>query len=279
MSERADPAVVIDQVACALAALPVGSAVIGLGGAHAKGQVDIHSDIDFYVFGAGIPPIEDVSEDVLAQLPGAQGLSTWSHAGEGGLDIRLNGNVVEIWFRDIGAIMASAERVLDGHFEKEDRVWTPNGFYGSTALADLASMQVLTCRDPEFTRLLESIAAYPESMRKAAFNAGLAPQRFWNGNMHLHTAIARADGYYLESILHQTRAGLIQAAFALNRKYFSGDKKMALTLGTLPNLPDGFAASLLEMKSPATPEEWRARFDDIFAAGDQLCAMMAKETA
>ncbi|ODT82674.1 MAG: hypothetical protein ABS76_06330 [Pelagibacterium sp. SCN 64-44] len=272
-------AVIVQRVGAALAALPIASAVVGLGGAHAKGQADALSDVDFYVFGTDIPAGERLMEGLAAHLPDAADFQTWSGTGEAGIDFRLDGQVVEIWFRETAQVLAAAERALAGRFEKEDRVWTPNGFYQSTVLADLMAMQVLGGQDPDFAGLLERILDYPEPLRRAAFEAGLAPQRFWRGNMHLETAIARLDRYYLESILHQMRSGLIQSAFALNRKYFGGDKKMGLSLRQLPVLPGGFERTILDPSPPDSIPAWRSRFDALFALADELCVLIGEGTA
>lgn len=275
MSIVTNPDPIIARISAALRALDGTKPVIGLGGAHAKGQADEHSDIDFYVFASGLPAAQRLSEDLASRLPEAAAFKTWSGAFEAGVDFDFAGQVVEVWFRDTGQVRAAVDRALSGSIEREDRVWTPNGFYSSTVLSDLRSMRVLYCEDSAFAALLETIRHYPEAMRRTAFDAGLAPLRFWRGNMHLATAIARVDSYYLESICHQVRNGLIQSAFAVNRTYFGGDKKMRLSLQKLAALPERFTETVLDAEEPTTSAQWHDRFESLFAAGDQLAALMA----
>ena len=274
MSIVTNPDPIIAQIATALRALDGTRPVIGLGGAHAKGQADQHSDIDFYVFATDLPGAGRLSEDLASRLPRATAFRTWSGEFEAGVDFDFAGQVVEVWFRDSVRVRSAVDRALSGSIEREDRVWTPNGFYSSTVLSDLRSMRVLYCEDSAFAALLETIRQYPEALRRSAFDAGLAPQRFWRGNMHLATAIARVDSYYLESIFHQVRSGLIQSAFAVNRAYFGGDKKMRLSLQKFAALPAGFTEIVLDTRNSTTSAQWQGRFDNLFAAGDQLDALM-----
>ena len=73
MSIVTNPDPIITQIATALRALDGTRPVIGLGGAHAKGQADQHSDIDFYVFATDLPGAKRLSEDLASRLPGQQG--------------------------------------------------------------------------------------------------------------------------------------------------------------------------------------------------------------
>lgn len=270
MNAIAAPMGLVRRLGASLAALPVRDAIIGLGGAHAKGEADALSDLDFYVFGPDLPPVTRLRDALAALLPDLSGLKTWSGSGEAGIDFTLDGLLVEIWFRDSGAVRAAVEAALQGGFDKQDRLWTPNGFYPSTVLADLTGMDILSSADPGFLRLLERIAVYPEPLRQKVFAAGLAAQDFWQGNMHLETALARADAYYLQSIHHQVRNGLIQSAFALNGRYFGGDKKMERALAGLARLPAGFVAAILPEHSPRNGADWRGAFAALFAAGEGL---------
>lgn len=274
-----DSAAIIARVGEALAYLPLQEPIVGLGGAHAKGQVDAHSDIDFYVFASGWPGVEQLELQIAQLLPDATAFKSWSGEGEFGIDFSLAGQVVEVWFRLSSPVLEAAARAHAGTVEREDRVWTPNGFYRVSALADLSAMVVLHCRDEAFAAALESIRNYPDALRDAAFAMGMGPQNFWRGNMHLDTALARVDSYYLQSIFHQVRNGLIQSAFALNRKYFGGDKKMAQSLAALDTLPEGFADAVLPSISSGSETEafWRDQFAALFAAGTALQQLFEAE--
>lgn len=261
---------IVADVRDALRALNLPGAVIGLGGAHAKGLQDAFSDVDFYVFAGDWPQPPALVRHMGQALPKASGLRSWAGTGECGVDFCLFGQVVEIWFRQSAPVLAAAERALAGAVEREDRVWTPNGFFRFAALSDLTSMQVLDCASPDFEAALTRFRTYPEPLRQAVFAHGMQPLNFWRGNVHLETAIARVDLYYLQSILHQVRAGLIQSAFAADRKYFPGDKKMPQMLEQLDALPDGFVAAVLDFGCDGDSARWQARFDSLFAAGQAL---------
>ena len=95
MSIVTNPDPIIARISAALRALDGTKPVIGLGGAHAKGQADEHSDIDFYVFASGLPAAQRLSEDLASRLPEATAFKTWSGEFEAGVDFDFAGQVVE----------------------------------------------------------------------------------------------------------------------------------------------------------------------------------------
>jgi hypothetical protein len=118
------------------------------------------------------------------------------------------------------------------------------------------------------------VASYPEPLRAALIAGGMKPAAFWLGNFHLETALRRADGIYLQSILQQIANGLVHVAFAANRAWFPGEK-MRLHLAALPSLPPAFGtrleAVLLGAGEHGT-EAWGERFAAIGAIADELQA-------
>lgn len=267
----------VDRLGQALLALALPEPVIGFGGAHAKGLADALSDVDFYVFADGWPAPSALVQRVGQILPDATELKSWASDAECGVDFSLDGRVVEVWFRQSKLVLEGVEHALSGTVEREDRVWTPNGFYRYAALADLSSMTVLHCQNREFDETLDRIRRYPSPLRRAAFAHGMGPLEFWRGNMHLDTAIERVDTYYLQSIAHQIRTGLLHAAFAANGKYFGGDKKTRQALGQLETLPPNFVADVLGSwpGEGGTVAQWRDLFECLFAAGRGLSEMQA----
>lgn len=271
-----DISVLVERIGQALLALSLPQPVIGFGGAHAKGLADALSDVDFYVFADAWPAPCALAQRIGQILPDATELKSWASDTECGVDFSLDGHVVEVWFRQSKPVLDGAERALAGAVEREDRVWTPNGFYRYAALADLSSMAVLHCQNRDFAEALERIRLYPLALRRAAFAHGMQALEFWRGNMHLETAIERVDAYYLQSIAHQIRTGLLHAAFAANGKYFGGDKKMRQALGQLA-LPRGFAEDVLQPwpGEDGTSAQWRDVFERLFAAGRGLTDLQA----
>ncbi len=267
-----ETATIVARVHEALRSLDLPDVVIALGGSLAKGNADALSDVDLYVFAASFPDPQRLRQRVAGHLPEAHGFSAWGTPSEGGVDFVLDEQPVEIWFRRTDEVLAGVARALSGAVERDERVWTPNGFYRHTALSDLSSMSALTCDSAAFAAMLAEIRAYPEALHQAVFAHGLEALDFWNGNLHLDTAIARQDRYYLESIYHQVRTGLVQCAFAANRKYFGGDKKMQEALEQLGALPAGFMRAILPegTAADASSAHWRGLFDRAFAMADPL---------
>lgn len=257
--------------------LAVGPCAIALGGSHAKGVADAQSDIDIYVFAESWLPDAERTAKLQALMPGVVEARSWSAMPEqGGTDFSINGTEVEIWFRQLGPIAGIIERSVAGEAVRRYVTWTPNGYSEHCALADLTSLKVIADPHALLTPLLDRIAVYPPALRATLIRQGLASAGFWRDNFHLETALARADGYYLQSIAHQIVTDLIQALFAVNRVHFPGDKKMATHIGKLSAVPEDFmvrADGVLGGNGARDKAAWRARFAELYALADEVAAL------
>lgn len=265
------------RIVPAIAAMLPEPCAIALGGAHAKGVADALSDLDLYVFCDGWPASEVREAAFASALPAASGLRSWSGGvTQAGTDFTLDGLPVEIWFRQIAPVRDAVIAAVAGEVRREFVTWTPNGYYRHCILSDLASLRPLHDTGHILSPLIETLGRFPAALRSALVAEGLASLRFWQGNMHLETALQRSDGFYLQSMLHQMATDLLQALFAINDTYYPGDKKMAAQLGKLPRVPADFTERFehaLFGSGARTQSAWRARFDDLFALGAEIEAL------
>lgn len=264
-------------IADAVSTLLVPPFAIGVGGAHAKDMADSHSDLDIHVFAEHWPDDERRSAAIAEVLSGAEAVSSWHAAGQAGTNLVIHGQPVEIWFRLDSTLAQTVERILNGDIDRHFVIWTPNGYFDHCLLADLAHLKILRSASSTIGDLIDMLHPFPARLRSAIVTDGLAIARFWNGNLHLQTALEREDAFYLDSIYHQIRVGLLQALFALNETYYPGDKKIAQWLDRLSIKPENFSRLFLVDSGPRLLG-WNEPFSRIFAFADELDRLWADET-
>lgn len=224
-------------------AMADGPCAVALAGAHAKGSADALSDLDIYVFSESW--LDDEARRALARqaVPEAGKVRCWSALPAlAGTDFKVGAQEVEMSMHGLAPLRDSVALALGGEVEHRYVTWTPNGYYGDCELADVARVVVLSDPHGLLAPLTEAVRTYPPKLRQRLIADGFRSSGFWLGNFHLETALERADGFYLQSIVHQIANDLVHAAFAINETYFPGDKKLMKQLAGLPRLPEGFAA-------------------------------------
>jgi hypothetical protein len=264
----------IDRLLPLAAAFTTGPAAIALGGAHAKGVADAQSDLDIYVFAEDWLDNEARRELARQAVPEAEGLRCWAALPAlAGTDFKVGTQEVEMSMHALGPLRETVARALDGEVERRYETWTPNGYYSDCELADVANVVVLADPAGLLAPLVEAVRSYPPRLRQRLIADGLRSAGFWIGNFHLETALSRADGFYLQSMMQQIVNDLVHAAFAINEVYFPGDKKMSKQLGKLPRLPAGFQVGLdaaLLGRGDTSTAAWRERFQIIERLTEEL---------
>ena len=102
-------------------------------------------------------------------------------------------------------------------------VWDPNGY---------------------LTRHKELVATYPEPLRDAIIRCFMARAETWLDNFHYDTAITRCDLLFTAPIILHTVLDMVQIVFALNRTYFTGDKKLEKAISAMPLCPESLKTKL-----------------------------------
>ncbi|HEX7240825.1 MAG TPA: DUF4037 domain-containing protein [Longimicrobiaceae bacterium] len=226
---------------------------IALGGSHAKACADEQSDVDVYLFSRGALPGARRRELVEETLGPASEAVSWGADEpfvQGGTDFVHRGVRVECWLRSAAAVEGTLAACVEGRIRREPAVWTVMGFFDYVALADVRSMRVVEDPHGMLARWKDAVAAYPEPLRRAVLGRFMAEAAFWPENFHYRSAVERADVIYTSGIVQQTLHSLIQVAFALNREYFPGEKKLAVALAKLPALPEAFAPRVQALLCP-----------------------------
>jgi hypothetical protein len=229
---------------------------IALGGAHAKGVDDAHSDVDLYLFAERwLPgPARDqlcrviLGPDTVVRSWGEDGADRNEQGGtdfaQGGTDFGQGGRSVECWLRGVAYVTDIVDGALAGVVSRDFVTWTAMGYFNHCTLSDLQHMVILDDPHGILASWQAQVADYPPALRQAILETHLSAAQFWPDNFHYASAVARGDVLYCSAIAQQVVQNLIQVMFALNETYFPGEKKLAASLDRLPCKPVGFARRL-----------------------------------
>ncbi|HZM78789.1 MAG TPA: nuclear transport factor 2 family protein [Candidatus Limnocylindrales bacterium] len=230
-----------------------GAHALGVGGSRAKDSSDEHSDLDLYLFAESL-----AGEDkITAVLSGVADLGRVDVGGDletlwgRNIDFRLNGDLVEVTVRSVAHI----ERILAdceaGVVRAEPMVWTPGGFfYHHAALADLTSIRSLADPHGLIARWQERLTTYPPALRRAVIGRHLPRASFWLDNPHYRGAIARVDVPYAQSIVMNTVHDLMHVLYAVNERYYCGEKRLLAQAESLPTRPADLPEKLAWLVMP-----------------------------
>lgn len=228
---------------------------IAIGGSHVKGSSDSLSDIDIYLFADRVLPAARRADMVIEAVGAEARPESWGADDpfvQGGTDFWLHGQRVECWLRSASRVERAIRACIGGEIRREYVVWTVMGFLNYTVLADVHSLRIVDDPRGILARWKESVAAYPDALRRNLLARFMAEAEFWPENFHYRTAVQRADAIYTSGIVQQVLQALVQVAFALNREYFPGEKRLARAMEKLEVKPDDFAARVQRCLVPAS---------------------------
>jgi hypothetical protein len=211
----------------------IGKYAIALAGAHAKGKADEHSDVDFFLLAEDMQPHETILEIFAEAADGCSAVSSW----DGGIELTYKGIKIETTVRILRQLQEVVEDCRRGKIKIDQEFWTLNGYYNYVHLAEIGFVQPLDDPYNILADLKQGLGEYPPALKKAIIDEFWWKCTFWPNNFHYISAINRRDIVYTSGILHNTFHSMVQLLFALNEKYFSGDKKIELQLSHLEYCP------------------------------------------
>lgn len=242
--------------------------VIALAGAHAKGVADAHSDLDLYLFGDRPKPYE-ARRELAAALCDAGSTpfvtKTLDQPWGGSADFTFRGVPVETVLRTKAQTDLAVDRALSGAFEIIPQCWTSNGYYTYIVLSELQFLKPIRDPDGWLAAVKKRTAVYPEPLRTAVIDRFFARAGTWLGNFHYASAIEREDILFAAPAVLHTLLDLIQVIFAVNRRYYPGDKKLEAALRSLPYCPQTLLANLELLLSYPKDRQVLHRQADILA--------------
>ena len=225
-----------------------GRCAIALAGAHAKGTSDASSDIDIYVFAEDVQPYEKRRAVICAAAD--VGTTPWifesvdAEPWGGGMDFIYQGTPVEAVVRTFARMDQVVQDCLKGRFEIIPATWTSNGYYSFIYLCELSFLMPIWDPDGILAEYKSQAAVYPEPLRRSILQTFLGRAGCWMGNFHYESAVQRGDILFTAPIVQHTVLDMIQVVFALNRMYFTGDKKLEEALADLKYCPEELRSEL-----------------------------------
>ncbi len=218
-----------------------GRCAVALAGAHAKGAADASSDIDFFVYADGARPYDERMKLIASKADA--GTHPWldrtfdATPWGGSTDLMYKGTPVEITARTISNTQKIVTDCLDGRFEIIPATWTSNGYYTYIYLCELSFVKPVYDPDGVLAELQQQAKQYPPKLRKAIVDTFMARAGTWLENFHYESAIKRADLLFCAPIVQHTVLDMVQVIFAINQRYFTGDKKLEQALQSMAICP------------------------------------------
>lgn len=250
----------IDELIGILKQTAEGKCAIALAGAHAKGTADASSDIDFYIFAEQAKPFEERKR--LIRSAADAGTEPWVDVSfdatpwGGTMDFMYKGTPVETTARTLSRMDRAVEDCLNGKFEIIPATWTSNGYYTFIYLCELSFIKPVWDPDGILSAYQEKTAVYPPALRRSIIQTFMGRANTWIDSFHYESAVGRADILFIAPVVLHTVMDMIQVIFALNRVYFTGDKKLEAALSKMEYCPAALLANLaFLMSAPRDPEQ------------------------
>ncbi|MDD4212877.1 MAG: nucleotidyltransferase domain-containing protein [Bacilli bacterium] len=232
----------INEIVDMLKKLVIGRYSIALAGAHAKGTADEASDIDIYLFVDEtksyqerldiVKKIADVNRPIYVSKQFDE--APWG----GSIDFYYHGTPIEVVVRTFSHIEKRLHECTLGIFEIIPAAWTSNGYYTFIYLSELSFIVPLDDSTNFIAYCKEQVKDYPLLLKKAIIKRFYSRSNIWLNNFHYKSAIQRMDVLFTTPIVLHTVLDMIQVIYALNDKYYMGDKKIQQSLETLNYCPN-----------------------------------------
>ncbi|MCL2507700.1 MAG: DUF4037 domain-containing protein [Oscillospiraceae bacterium] len=232
---------IINELTAVLKRTANGSCSIALAGAHTKGTADADSDLDFYMIVEDVKPYGEILEIIQSVADNVFSIYISSDFDEtpygGSIDFRYQGIPIETTVHTASRLSQRVNECLDGKFEIIPQTWTSNGYYTFIYLSELHFIQPLYDPNEVIKTYKSKLKQYPEKLRESIVDCFFERANTWLNNFHYESAIQRSDVLFTAPIVLHTILDMIQVIFALNRKYFYGDKKLQSALARMPYCP------------------------------------------
>jgi predicted nucleotidyltransferase len=231
----------VQEMARALVAI---SGVVGvtLGGSHARGTADEHSDIDLGVYYRGDLDVLGVRA-LASTFDGAAEVSErggWGPWVDGGAWLTVDGTRVDWIYRDLDRVERIRADCEAGRVDCHFQIGHPHGFWTSAYVAELALARILA--DPDRALAGARPTGYPD-----ALSSKLSERGRWEAGFLLDAAekgAIRGDVAWVAGCLYRAAGCLSQARHAEAREWVTTEKgtiapDLAAVLSDLTDLRAG----------------------------------------
>lgn len=232
---------IINKLTEVLKGITCGAFSIALSGSRAKNMSDNSSDIDLYILVDDLKSYDEIYDIIIkvadSNTPIYLLTDTEATPYGGAIDFRCNGIPIEVTIKKFSKLKQQLDNCIDGKFDIIPQTWTSNGYYTFICLSEINYLKPLWESDNFIKNYKEKIECYPEKLRNSIISVFWGRANTWINNFHYESAIKRGDYLFTSPIVLHTVLDIVQIIFALNKVYFTGDKRLESTLSSLPYCP------------------------------------------
>ena len=212
-----------------------------LGGSYARGSNHAESDVDLGLYYEDVRPfsieaIRGISESVSAGgKPTVTDFYEWGAWVNGGAWLHTSAGKVDLLYRNLDQVRRTIDDAHRGLSEHDYDQQPTHGFYGIIYLAETADCLPLHDPGRRIAGLKTMVAAYPPLLRERIVADSLWAAEFTLS--HARSFAQLGDAYNTVGCLTRVSACLTQCLFAVNERYFPGDKAVMKTIAGFQRLP------------------------------------------
>src|SRR5260370_13976929 len=213
---------ILSQVVASVSKIE-GVVAIVLGGSHARGTADAHSDIDLGIYYDGSHPFSTVALGAAAQELDdrhAAGLVTafgeWGPGVNGGGWLEIRAHHVDFLYREIVVVREAIAECIAGRPRSIYQLGHPLGLHDHIYAGEIHVCRPLFDPAAAIVGLKAKVAHYPEEFRRAVVSKHLFDAEF---EISIATKpAARGDVMYVAGCLFRATVFMILVLYALNRR-------------------------------------------------------------
>lgn len=227
---------------------------IALGGSYACGFARPDSDTDIGVYYRERSPlvVEEVrcaAEKIstAGSVPIVTGMYEWGPWVNGGAWIQTPTGKVDFLYKNLDQVRAVIEEARRGEWRHDYDQQPPYGFRSIVYLGETSICVPLYDPEGEIAGLKQSVAEYPEALRSR-----IVQETLWGAEFTLRfcrSFAESADVYNAAGCMTRVAQSLVQALFALNRRYFVSDKYANKLIEQFALCPRDFVGRLARVLS------------------------------
>lgn len=238
---------------------------IALGGSHAKGISDAHSDYDFRVYYDERTNPEKWTElrkelDVI--------IEKWKNAG-----VEIDG----AWSRRFSDIESELDEWISGNGKQGQKKWS---IWGYELLTDIYNQTIVEDPFGIATGGKKRLEIYPEAMKKSIIEKHGSKLIYWRSDYHYKSKVRRRDIVFLSSITNHLVHDILQIIYALNGFYYPGDGMNLKYTVDFEVKPDDFEGRISQILYPGIKTEtplsddkkdiYKAQYEELMAMIDEV---------
>lgn len=242
-----------------------GIVAVVLGGSRGRGTADANSDFDLGLYYRRANPFSPARLSALAQelddrhLPDlATDFGGWGRWVNGGAWLIIGGRHLDFIYRDLDRVAETIAECRAGRPTADYHYGHPHGFHNHIYMAEVHTCRPLFDPTGEIERLKALTAEYPPLLRSSLIERSLDEAAFF-----LQIAdkpAARGEVFYVSGCVFRAVACMVQALYALNRRYFLNEKGSMREVESFQMRPAGFGKIVSSAMASvgSTPDELTA---------------------